>query len=255
MNSLFKLVFIFFILICKTADSKEKPIIISGYDDVLRQAENTSLLRATLKAFAQDKTFNGMPELYTVISNNRPNPKFYLVSAITSLFDERIHNFLNATGYPPHQRHLRNWLTEWSISNFKIKKMKEILVKNPQSQFIIILDNSDASLSFAKEVRQNFSNEVQSIYLRQVVQKDNPESTIRFYTAFDIAVNEYKLQRLSISELEKVGNSITNESRVDLLFPTYAICPKDYTPCDETQTETKSICDKVQTHVRALCDK
>ncbi len=37
----------------------EKPYIISGFDDVLRQAENTGLLKASLQIFEKDKTFVG----------------------------------------------------------------------------------------------------------------------------------------------------------------------------------------------------
>ena len=56
--------FILTLLLSVQLGANEKPLIISGFDDVLRQAENTSLLKATIKIFEEDKTFSGMPELY-----------------------------------------------------------------------------------------------------------------------------------------------------------------------------------------------
>jgi hypothetical protein len=116
--------FFFAVFLTLPLVASEKPYIISGFDDVLRRAENTGLIKASLKIFEKDKTFSGMCELYSVISANETVPAFTLVSAISNWFDGRIENLLTRYNCPSHQSYLRNWLTQWSIQSFKIASLK-----------------------------------------------------------------------------------------------------------------------------------
>ena len=53
-----KILFVSIILaLAVHAQAVEKPYIISGFDDVLRQSENTGLFNAAIKLFAKDETF------------------------------------------------------------------------------------------------------------------------------------------------------------------------------------------------------
>ncbi len=231
----------------------EKPYLISGFDDVLRQAENTGLIKASIKIFEKDKTFAGMPELYTIISNQELSPKFVLVSGISTWFENRINQFLVESKFPPHRRYLRNWITEWSIANFKIEKIKEIMTDRPGRKFIVIFDNSNPSLMLAEEIHAQFSNQIQTVYLHQIVEKKIPGRAVGYFTAFDIAINEYVAKRMSSVEVLVVGQAIADEKRAELLFPSYAVCPSNYNPCHKTDAEIKEICVKVQAHVQAIC--
>ncbi len=59
-----KILFLCLLLFAGTlAKADQKPYIISGFDDVLRQAENTGLIKASLKILGNDKGFSGMPEI------------------------------------------------------------------------------------------------------------------------------------------------------------------------------------------------
>lgn len=255
MKHLRQALLIVFTFFCAISVAAEKPVILSGFDDVLRQAENTGLIKAAIKILEKDKTFTGMPELYTVLSKERTEPKFFLVSAISSMFDNRIDRFLKRSQFPSNQRYLRNWLTEWSIEDFKIEKIEEILAQEPQKRFIVIFDNSDASILLAGQLKQKFPNEILDIYLRQVVKKELPEAATGFYTAFDLAMHEYRAQRISLSELEEIGKVVLKEDRREALFPTYAICPKEYNPCGEEPTDANILCSQVRTHVQWICNK
>ena len=233
----------------------EKPIVISGFDDVLRQAENTGLIKAALKIFEDDKTFTGMPELYLALSGERSAPNFYIVSAISHWFEKRINHFLTDTKFPSNQRYLRNWLTQWSIEKFKVEKIKEIISKNPHQKFIVIFDNSDASLDLVNKLYLLFPDQIVRMYLHQVVKKQMPINITAFYTAFDIAVSEYNSRRMSLKELEAIGAAVVNEKNKEMLFPSYAICPKDYSLCPSITPKTIKICAQVRAHIQLLCGK
>lgn len=242
-----------FIIFATPVYSDNRPFIISGYDDVLRQAENTGLLKATLKILEDDRTFTGMPELYSSITVKEKNPKFVLVSAISHLFDSRIENFLHAESYPAHKRYLRNWITDWSIKKFKVGTIDKIISERPDRFFIVILDNSDPSLELAEQLQVKLSTTIKAIYLRQVARKKLPEKAIPFYTAFDIAINEFRSGRLDSTEVQKIGNTILSEENVSNLFPDYAICPKDYDPCRGNEPAIGEVCSNLLRHVRKMC--
>ncbi len=238
-----------------TLHAAEKPFIISGFDDVLRQAENTGFLKSAIKILEKDRVFSGMPELYSTISKQESAPQFVIVSAIAIWFDQRIDNFLKESGFPVHRRYLRNWLTQWSIEDFKMQSIHEIVSQRPSRKFIVIFDNSDASLLLANQLRQQFSNQIEAIYLRKVIEKKLPAETIAFFTAFDIALHEHLSGRLGTSEVETVGNAILKEQEPTRLFPAYSICPRSYDPCKQVDASIFKICQKVQAHIQDLCQR
>lgn len=231
----------------------EKPYIISGFDDVLRQAENTGLVKAALKIFEKDKSFTGMATLYSLISQQEQTPHFSLVSGITHWLHSRVDGLLTQENFPSRELFLRNWITQMDLEGFKIDKISEILQKHPGRKFIVIFDNSDASLALAEQIHQQFADRVVAIYLHQVVAKKTPPTATSYYTAFDIALAEFRANRLSVAELSQVGQSILNEQSLDLLFPNYAICPEAAQSCADTSAEAQSLCESVSSHIAKLC--
>lgn len=248
-----KILFTVFCFFSFSALAVEKPYIISGFDDVLRQAENTSLINAGLKILEPDTGFSGMSTLYTQISANEPESKFSMVSAISVWFKGRINKFLKAEGFPTRKMYLRRWLTQWSIEGFKLEKIAEIISKYPNRKFIVIFDNSDASLDLANSIKEKFSDSVLAIYLHSIVDKNIPSHAKGYFTAFDIAYNEYSEERLELHELQAVAEEILNVSDRHQLFPEYAICPIKNDNCNSDDKESIELCERVATHIRKLC--
>ncbi|MFL5813527.1 MAG: phosphatase domain-containing protein [Bdellovibrionia bacterium] len=234
--------------------AEERPYVISGFDDVLRQAENTGLVKAALKIVEKDKTFAGMPELYQGLSREEKTPeKFSIVSAISSLFDGRISEFLADSGFPENDRYLRNWLTEWSIEDFKVSRIEKIIKNKPQRKFIVIFDNSDPSLALSEKLHEKFSENILAIYLRQVVEKPLPSSATPFVSAFDIAVNEFVADRMTSDEVLKVGSAIVQESRSELILPSYALCSTSFTHCEDVPVILQNACQQVRARIEEIC--
>lgn len=231
-----------------------KPVLISGFDDVLRQAENTGLSKSAIKILEKDKTFAGMPELYQAITSEETKPlKFTLVSGIATWFNTRIKNFLNEAHYPTVELHLRNWLTQWSIEKFKVAKLEKIMAENPGRQFIVIFDNSQPSLDIAETIHSQYGDKMGPVYLHEVVPRPQQDGNVNYITALDIALNEMKLGRLSASEVEYVAQAVLNEKNPELIIPSYAYCPTDYNPCQEVAAEVAAVCTQVQAKITEIC--
>lgn len=244
---------LFFTTLQSFAAPVEKAYIISGFDDVLRQAENTGLVKAAIKVLQPDEGFTGMPELYSVVSSDEQSPRFALVSATSTFFFNRFNGFLNRTDFPTRHVYFRNWLTERSIEDFKISRIQNIIAGHPGRKFIVIFDNSDPSLSMSDTLRSTYADSVAVVYLRQVIEKPMPASSRPFFTAFDIALNEYREGRLGDADVQTVADAILKETQATNLFPSYAICPQNYDPCQNNDGEMTGTCAAVRTHVRELC--
>ena len=55
--------------------------LVSGFDDVVKQAENQNLAKAAFRLLKADQTFTGMPELYRGLTQAQTQEiKFFLVS-------------------------------------------------------------------------------------------------------------------------------------------------------------------------------
>lgn len=244
------------LLLSFTANAQTtRPVLISGFDDVLRQAENTGLTKSAIKILEKDKTFAGMPELYQAITQDETMPvKFTLVSGIATWFESRIGKFLAEAHYPKAELSLRNWLTQWSIEKFKVKNLEKIFAAHPGRSFIVVFDNSAPSLQIAETIRTNYSDKIKEVYLHEVTFRDQQQQgTVNYITALDIALNEMNYGRLNAADIEKVAQAILKEQTPELIIPSYAHCPTDYTPCSSATAETEVICHQVQAKITDIC--
>jgi phosphatidate phosphatase APP1 len=231
-----------------------KPVLISGFDDVLRQAENTGLTKSAVKILEKDKTFAGMPELYQVITSDETTPvKFTLVSGIATWFEGRIRGFLKDSQYPTAELALRNWITEWSIEKFKVKHLEKTLTAHPGRHFIVIFDNSEPSLEIAETIRTDYGDKISPVYLHEVIFRSERPGTVNYITALDIALNEYQYGRLTAADVEKVAQAVLDEKETELIIPEYAYCPTQYDPCSKAPRELAATCTQVQNKIIELC--
>lgn len=222
--------------------------IVSGLDDVVRQANNVNVLSATAKMVEDDKGYTGMPELYQALLKTSGTPTFTILSGMPDVFQNRVQKFLKAQDFPPSQVNLRNVIKNWNIVPWKMEIVRRMIERYPQDKLVFILDNSNDSIHFASLLISGFSKHLGGVYLRQTTAKAVFPGTIPFYTAFDIAYHEHKSQRLSAADLEKIGHLLVKEDSGKKIIPDYSFCPLDYNPCKE------KICQSVKKKVLEICE-
>lgn len=223
--------------------------LVSGLDDVLRQGENTGLLAASLKMLEEDKTYSGMNRLYGLLLHRTKREKFFVLSAMPSWFEGRVADFLKENKFPPVEIKLRNIWWNWSIVNFKMRQLEEMIKVNSEG-VILVLDNSQASIDFAREAKDKFGEKVDKVYLRRTVEKKMPDFSIPFITTFDIALSEMKSGRVSRRDVEQILIDLVTETDDEKLIPSYSYCPVTYSPCDEGIFAN---CPRLSYRIRAIC--
>jgi len=239
--------------VCSGAEV-QKPVLISGYDDVLRQANNTGILRSAKRLFAKDETFAGMPELYRILAERDSNTGFVVVSATSSMFAAGAGEFLKEAGYPSSMLYFRSWLTQWSAEKFKHAQIEQLMSARPGRKFVFVLDNSATSIDLSGRLLREHAASVSVIYLRETVQRSAIPSTVSFITSFDIAANEFAEGRVKEDELVQVAMAIVAEQQSFRIVPEYSHCPVDYDPCNRMEPKMSGKCADVRLKVRAICE-
>lgn len=230
------------------------PLLISGFDDVLRQANNTSLWAAGKKVMEPDQGYAGMVDLYARMTGGAGGAQpFYVVSSFPIWLESRAVDFLNTQRYPKCEVYLRDWILEWSAEKFKLDRIQKILAENKGRKFIVILDNSQSSLDIAVKLKALHPNELLQVYVRETVRRKLPDSVVPFVTAFDIALNEFKSRRMSEDDLYEVGKASLQDGPGKSLVPDYSYCPSDYNPCADFPLQVRGMCSEISAKISRHC--
>ena len=85
-----------------------------------------------------------------------------------------------------------------------------------------------------------------------------PDGEIPYSTAFDIALSEVEAKRLRPEQALRVGNTILQKNRPDLIFPDFVrVCPTDSTyslgPIAAENPELVVLSKKIGDYVQAYC--
>lgn len=162
-----------------------RPVLVSGFDDVMRQADNTGLLRAARRLLSPDLTYAGMPELYQELTCPDIEPRMYVVSAITASLETRARTFLARAGFPSSQLYFRRWLLQWSQERFKWARIEWLLTRHAGQRFIFVLDNSPTSVRLSQRLLTSHPSRIAAVYLRETVRRELPAGATPFLTAFE----------------------------------------------------------------------
>ncbi len=126
-------------------------------------------------------------------------------------------------------RHFWEIGSEEKKIKYKISHIESVIRENPNDSLILLGDNVEADHKVYLEVAKRNPNKVDKIYIRKVKNEDVPASVIGFYSAFEIAGQEYEEKRLNLAQVEDIANSIltTKDCFMYQVIPKYAYCPTE----------------------------
>lgn len=230
-----------------------RPVLVSGFDDVMRQADNTGLLRAARRLLSPDLTYAGMPQLYQELTCPDIEPRMYVVSAITASLETRARTFLARAGFPSSQLHFRRWLLQWSQERFKWARIEWLLSRHAGQRFIFVLDDSPTSVRLSRRLLTSHPSRIAAVYLRETVRRELPAGATPFLTAFDIAASELAAGRITSSAAARVAEAVLAASDPHHLIPTYSYCPATRPACSRGEAAVAPQCERVRALVLTIC--
>ncbi len=198
----FVLCFVLMTLIVKSQN--DSILIISDLDDTYKITNSAKIIPAIFNISFTKKSFSGNSELYNLISDDGKN--LIILSKTPEIFRKRVEKLMEKDSLTPKKIILKK--SSDDSDNYKVLAIKQIIDKNPDYQFILIGDDVSHDHEVYKTIADEYYNKILEIYIRPVKNKDLPNDEIKYTTAFDIALFEYKNGRMELEDVELIGNEI-----------------------------------------------
>jgi hypothetical protein len=213
------------ILFSFTARSTAAAIrVVSDIDDTMKISNVGDPLSMAINGMFTSRPFTGMRELYQSFKWQRR----YVFSYVTGLPDAlrfRAEKFLNVGGFPKGELHLKPLFGKESLADYKQRVIRGIIDSNPDDQFILIGDDTQADFEVYDSIFRYAPSRVLAIYIRKVTNRKLPPSAYAFLTAYDIARFEFLFDRLEVEDAAPVALAILGEQRDSRIVPRFNYCP------------------------------
>ena len=235
-------VLILFILILATQVLHASISIISDLDDTIK------ITKASGNPFdlIGKEVYTGMPEFLTEAKSYTNS--LYILSASPSFMEKLIKKALLKHQIEYKQLILRSDIQEETFK-YKLRKIIEIFESN-SDDFILIGDDYSKDPEVYGEIKRLYPGRVLEIYIHSVNGREDNVEAIRYWTSFDLSLREFLQGRLSSEGVNNSIERLTNESKLNHIFPKNADCPKvsdvyDWQLQTVFQQEAKDITDKL----------
>ncbi|MEO5969867.1 MAG: phosphatase domain-containing protein [Bdellovibrionia bacterium] len=207
-------------------------VVVSDYDDTVKVTHVLHSRDAVTSGFFGNDTFVGMSALFNAWQLSAQSMVY--LSGSPQFMAARITNTLAINKFPPGILILSNWLHKWTkwenVYTFKLNAL--MLERTKQNAaFLLIGDDTQSDAQVFLEYRKS-NPDIQDnmpIYIHRVTGKALPQGVIAFWTAFEVALNEFAEGRLNAQQTIEVGEAILRSDRYDLLFPNFIECPTNLT--------------------------
>ena len=195
--------------------------IITDLDDTLKITNVANKPEAVWNALFNKKAFWGMPQLMQWLQP----VELYIVSASPKLLNQRIEKFLDHNQLQVRQVYTRELSEMGEKEQYKLASIRNILRQSDES-FILIGDNVQIDERVYQRIKKEFPTRILAIYTHRI-NADIAIEEIAFSSAFDIAVQEYKQQRLSWFEIMEIAKSFLLSADLATTFPRFKFCPQE----------------------------
>lgn len=205
--------------------------IISDYDDTIKITDVKGLAtdpsRTILNSLFSKKMFYGTTELHKGLSTY--TTETYVLSASPGLLRGRIMSALLYNDIRFDELITRSFFGSEDKLSFK-KNSIQRLFNNSQDTFLLIGDDVELDPDIYMKMRELNPQKVKSIYIHNIINRKFyfNQNITSYITAFDIAIAEYKANRMTYDQALSIGEEVLNTPTYKMkeLIPGFAHCPK-----------------------------
>lgn len=247
-----------FLLYLSVTHSYSSTNIISDFDDTIKRSNIVDRGGSTVgNVPLYRKVYIGMPSLLKSMEKNMGG--LYILSASPSIISPLIKKTLKSFKIPYEEvftRRLRDIGNDNKKVNYKIKKIESVIKSNDDAQVILIGDDIEADHLVYEQVKSIYPQKVKDIYIRKVKNRNLSSSINGFFSAFDIALVEYKKKRMSYVQVKRIGEEILklDMKKFYRIIPRYAYCPKSKKEFLKIRdSKIKSLSNLVQSKITKGC--
>ncbi|MBC77266.1 MAG: hypothetical protein CME64_14745 [Halobacteriovoraceae bacterium] len=214
------LLLIALIYVSLAGTSYAKTSIISDIDETVKRTRGESF-RGLYHSIMTHKVFSGMDTLL-----KRAKGDLFFVSEDYNFLEFNVEKLIKENKLKAKEVFTRVPFAFESEHSYKYETVKRIM-DSSKDKFILIGDDSGVDQDVYTQIAKDYPGRVAEIYIH-VVKNEKPlnRNVTPYFTAFDIAVNEFKNNRFTKDQVMEVGRTLLKEEKFHKVFPKYAHCPK-----------------------------
>lgn len=225
--------------------------LVTDLDDTLKITNVLDASDALRNALFSKKAFSGMPEVLNALEEESNG--LYILSASPNLLNFRIKRFLNFNEVNYHSFFTRRVTQLGDKEKYKLDVLKSVSEVD-NDELILFGDNAEIDGEIYLKFKEQQPQSVARIYIHDITHNPKLENIVYFYTAFDIALNEYLLGNLSFAQANSIGSKILLEKDLNLIIPDFAYCPTKNADFNKTPLSALSLTQAaVQTKIIGFC--
>ena len=212
-------------------------IIVTDFDDTIRHTNASSTTGMIWNLlFKRKKIFSGMPQLLNGMGNNAEklivltgSPEFIrpLVKKTLRKSNLKYDQLITKDKRELHELGVLPWgkLDKPSTYYYKIYKISQILITNPESNILLLGDDAGGDPEVFLEIAKIFPGRVDATYIRAIKNRNLPDGMVKFVSAYDVAWLEMLAGRLDKDKLPNILKEIMTAKNFRTTIPNFAYCP------------------------------
>ncbi len=198
-------------------------IIISDLDDTIKRTNAGSTIPAGINALFTRKVFPGIPELFKTLESEVNG--LYVLSNSPHIFRLNICRLMKKYNLNPDHVQTRSLIKNKDKFKYKYDYIvKKIISTN--SKAILMGDDVGEDPEVYAKVLKNYPEHVAGIYIHVIKNREVPSVVTKIHSFLDIALSEYKSERLNFSQLSVMVNRFNSIKKFKKLFPKFKHCPR-----------------------------
>ncbi len=208
--------------------------IISDLDDTIKITNSGDEVDGAINAAFTSYTFTGISEFFE--ASDYYSNELHILSASPGVLRAKILATLKKNQIQITSLILKNPLKGQSKLDYKVEQMKKLIEKT-SDDFILIGDDVGQDPEAYEKISEMFPGRVLRSYIHMIKGRKIPATAIKYWTSFDLFMQEFMAKRMSTSWVEKASEMIVQESKMKMVFPDFAVCPTEASLW-QWQTET-----------------
>lgn len=197
-------------------------IIISDFDDTIKQTNVDSAGRAVINAVFTRKIFAGMPDLFETMDTYTSD--FFILSNSPNMFRFNIFGLLRKHDINPKEVSTRNLLRDSDGFKYKYNYVVN-KIKSSDTKVILFGDDVGEDPEVYEQVKKDYPDKVEAIYIHKVTNREIPKGLASYISIFDVVVNEYQAHRMNLNQAIVLGENVQYDYNMSLVLPKFAHCP------------------------------
>lgn len=212
------------ILVALLGETSSAYQIITDLDDTVKITHTNNTADSVRRALFTNQIFSGMDTLLQHMSVSPSHPAITFISASPEMLRGKIRKLFERFQIPFDDLFLKPSRFKGSNYDYKYQIINDLL-DGPSAPAIFFGDATEYDPQVYAQLSADYPDKVLKVYIHQIGNQQLYTNQTPYYTAFDVAWEEWEDGRMTEAQVLDVGSHIVNERRDKRIIPNWATCP------------------------------